>query len=71
IPVPDSGVPALPEMTTYTSSPSSWSTNGPSLQVLAYRYAHMRIWFFNDGWQTDRQTRNNNKMQHKVVANSQ
>ncbi|KAL7725839.1 hypothetical protein ACLKA6_015921 [Drosophila palustris] len=29
------GVPALPEMTTSPSSPSSWSTNGPTLQVLA------------------------------------
>ncbi|KAL7725844.1 hypothetical protein ACLKA6_015925 [Drosophila palustris] len=35
IPVPDPGVPALPEMDTSTPSPSSWSSNGPSLQVLA------------------------------------
>ncbi|KAM8701971.1 hypothetical protein ACLKA7_001282 [Drosophila subpalustris] len=33
------GVPVLPEMTTSPSSPSSWSTNGPSLQVLAYMFS--------------------------------
>ncbi|KAL7725251.1 hypothetical protein ACLKA6_015888 [Drosophila palustris] len=35
IPVPDPGVPALPETGTSTPSPSSWSTSGPSLYALA------------------------------------
>ncbi|KAM8708257.1 hypothetical protein ACLKA7_015258 [Drosophila subpalustris] len=55
IPVPDPGVHALPEMTTYSSSPSSMY-----ICILFY---------FNSGWQADRQTRNNHEMQHQVAAN--